>query len=106
MTIRTIPIPIDESAIDAFCVRWNIIELAFFGSVLRPDFSKESDVDVLVTFGRGVVYSLLQLATMQNELEVILQRSVDLVDKEAVSASPNYIRRRAILESAEVVHAR
>ena len=34
----------------AFCERWRIVELAFFGSVLRDDFGPHSDVDVLVRF--------------------------------------------------------
>jgi predicted nucleotidyltransferase len=37
-------------AIAQFCQRWNIIEFALFGSVLRDDFHPESDVDVLVAF--------------------------------------------------------
>lgn len=42
---------------------------------------------------------------MQNELEAIFGRPVDLLDKEAVQSSPNYIRRRTILNSAETVYA-
>ena len=37
-------------AIAQFCQRWNIIEFALFGSVLRDDFRPDSDVDVLVTY--------------------------------------------------------
>ncbi len=33
-----------------FCRHWKISELALFGSVLRPDFRPDSDIDVLVTF--------------------------------------------------------
>ena len=41
-----------------FCQRWQITELAFFGSVLREDFGPDSDVDVLVSFERvpGTVF--------------------------------------------------
>ncbi len=42
---------------------------------------------------------------MQQELEDILGRDVDLVSRRAVEASRNYIRRKAILSSAEVVYA-
>lgn len=28
-----------------FCQRWKVVELALFGSVLRDDFSVNSDVD-------------------------------------------------------------
>ncbi len=41
---------VDDEALPAFCRRWEISELAVFGSVLRDDFGEASDVDVLVTF--------------------------------------------------------
>ena len=46
------------------------------------------------------------MVRMQKELEQILGRDVDLVERAAIEQSRNYIRRRAILESAEVVHVR
>ncbi len=104
MHIQT-AITLPSQEIDGFCRRRNVIELALFGSVLRQDFNAESDVDVLVTFAPGVVYTFRQLTAMQDELETILGRPVDLLDKEAVQQSPNYIRRKAILHSAEVVYA-
>ena len=104
MQIQTAVI-LPSGEIDGFCRRWNVIEFALFGSVLRQDFDAESDIDVLVTFAPGVVYTFRQLIAMQDELETILGRPVDLLDKEAVQQSPNYIRRKAILHSAEVVYA-
>ncbi len=91
--------------IRAFCRRWNIVEFALFGSVLRDDFHPDSDVDVLVAFREGVRYSLFDLARMADELETLFGRRVDLLDRQAVAQSPNYIRRAAILGSAEVVYA-
>ncbi len=44
---------IDREKIAAFCQKHNIRRLAFFGSVLREDFSAGSDVDVLVEFVPG-----------------------------------------------------
>ena len=41
---------ISEDDIKAVCQRWKIEEMALFGSVLREDFDKDSDVDVLVVF--------------------------------------------------------
>jgi len=46
--IPNLSLPFDE--IEEFCQRWQITELALFGSVLRNDFSSESDIDILVTF--------------------------------------------------------
>jgi hypothetical protein len=41
---------------------------------------------------------------MQDELEAILGRSVDLVEREAVEQSENYIRRHHILANAEPIY--
>ena len=46
-----IDVPKDEIA--AFCRRNHIRRLALFGSVLRDDFTPESDVDVIVDFEPG-----------------------------------------------------
>ena len=43
-------IAIDPDMIADFCQRNHIRKLALFGSVLRDDFTPESDVDVLVEF--------------------------------------------------------
>src|SRR5713226_2509755 len=88
-----------------FCRRWNISELALFGSVLRPDFRPDSDVDVLVTFAPGAHWTLLDCVRMQQELTGIIGRPVDLVRRRAVEQSSNAIRRRQLLESAETVYA-
>lgn len=92
-------------AIRDFCHRWQIIELALFGSALREDFNADSDVDVLVQFRAGVRYTLSDLVMMGDEMEAIFGRPVDLIDRRAVEQSPNYIRRRIILDSAEVIYA-
>lgn len=96
---------IHEYQIAQFCQRWRVDEMALFGSILRDDFSSGSDVDVLVTFAPDVIYSFKQIAAMQEELESIFGRPVDLLDKDAVRQSPNYIRRKAIFDSAEVIYA-
>jgi len=98
-------IGIDKHRIAEFCRRWNVTELALFGSVLREDFGPESDVDVLVAFAPHARVSLFDLVDMEDELAAILGRKVDLVCKEGIERSHNYIRRKAILGSAEVVYA-
>lgn len=98
-------VAIPKEQLETFCLRWKVAEIALFGSVLRDDFRPDSDVDVLVSFMPEARYGLFDLARMQKELEVILGREVDLVEKEAVEQSRNYLRRKAILSSAEVVYA-
>jgi hypothetical protein len=100
---KHIDIPKEEVA--AFCRRWQIKELALFGSALRYDFRPNSDVDVLVQFDPEARHTLLDMVHMQEELERIFGREVDLVERAAVEQSRNYIRRRTILQSAQVIHA-
>ena len=89
-----------------FCRRWSVTELALFGSALREDFCPDSDVDVLVSFSEDAHHSLFDLVRMQNELGLIFGREVDLIERTAVERSRNYIRRKAILSSAEAIYAR
>jgi hypothetical protein len=87
-----------------FCLRWRIIELALFGSVLREDFGPESDVDVLVVFAPDASWRYDHFLEMKEELEAIWGRKVDLVDKRWVEQSENYIRRKHILTNLEPVY--
>lgn len=98
-------IRIPREQIDTFCQRWQIDELSFFGSVLRNDFTPESDIDVLVHFDSTARHTLFDMVRMQDELQTILGRKVDLVSRRGIEQSRNYIRKKAILESAEVVYA-
>ena len=91
--------------IAAFCERWNVVELALFGSVLRDDFGPDSDIDVLVRFRPGHHPSLFGLSRMVWDLEELVGRPVDLVERKAVERSRNYIRRRDILGSARTIYA-
>jgi predicted nucleotidyltransferase len=99
-----LPISLPMDAIAAFCRRWNITELALFGSVLRDDFGPESDIDVLVTFAPGSVRTLAVIMRMQDEIEALFNRPVDLVDRQSIERSLNYLRRKAILNSARTVY--
>ena len=101
MTAR-IHIPQDELA--DFCQRNHIRKLALFGSVLRDDFTPESDVDVLVEFEPGKVPGL-SFFTLDEEMSPIFGgRKVDLRTFDGVERLRNYIIRDAILGSAEVLY--
>jgi predicted nucleotidyltransferase len=85
-----------------FCQKWRVKEFSVFGSFLRDDFNENSDVDVLLTFFQKAQHSLFDLVEMQEELQTIFSRRVDLVEKEGLR---NPIRRKAILKDREVVYA-
>lgn len=87
------------------CHRWQITEFALFGSVLGPEFRSDSDVDVLVTFAPGHQWGW-EIIDLKDELGALFGREVDLLTRSAISQSSNWLRRRNILASAEVVYAR
>jgi uncharacterized protein len=88
-------IGIPREAIAAFCRRHHIRKLAFFGSVLREDFSPSSDVDVLVEFEPGHVPGL-EFFSMEDELSALLGRKVDLNTPGFLSPS---FRQQALAEA-------
>jgi hypothetical protein len=90
------------AAIEDFCQRWQVKELALFGSVLREDFNAESDIDVLVTFAPENRRSLFDLVDMQDELAALLGRNVDLVTRGGLR---NPYRRHEILTTRRVLYA-
>lgn len=88
-----------------FCRRHHIRRMALFGSVLRDDFTSESDVDVLVEFepGRTVGFGFID---MQDELSKIFGHSVDMYTFKSVERSRNWLLRKDILDSAEALYER
>src|SRR5829696_8462628 len=91
---RQLAIPIPHEEIAAFCRKWGIRRLAFFGSVVRDDFRPESDVDVLVEF-RDRTPGLKFFWDMPNELGEILGRKVDVITFDSLS---RWIRRDVLAE--------
>ena len=98
-----VSIPADRLA--DFCRANGIRKLAVFGSALRDDFGPESDIDLLVEFGEETRHTLFDMVRMEGELKAILGREVDLVERADVERSRNYLRRKAILQSAETIYA-
>ena len=94
-------IPIPTEQLKEFCRRWKIVELRVFGSALREDFRPDSDMDLLVRFAPDADWSLLDHVAMEEELSGVVGRKVDLLSQRAIERSSNWIRRKAILESAE-----
>lgn len=94
-----VPIPSDRVA--EFCRRWGVAEFAVFGSVLRADFDDKSDVDVLLTFEKGTFHGIDEYLGMRDELEAMLGRRVDIVNRESLR---NPYLRQKVLETRRVVH--
>jgi predicted nucleotidyltransferase len=98
---QRIQIDIPRTEIADFCKRHHIKKMAFFGSVLREDFHRQSDIDVLVEFETNHVPGLIRLAGMEIELSETFGQKVDLRTPEDLS---RYFRQE-VVESAEVIYA-
>ncbi len=98
-----VKVKIPHRKLTAFCRKYRIQKLALFGSVLREDFKPTSDIDVLVEFEKGYTPGLAFFA-MPDELKEIFGREVDLLTYQGIKSSRNPIRRKAILESAQVIY--
>jgi len=97
-------IGVSEKVLTEFCKRWMVLELSAFGSVLTKRFNGQSDVDFLVTFSPKAHWSLMDLVRMDEEIERIVGRDVDVVEKEAIEESENWIKKKMILERAKPVY--
>jgi predicted nucleotidyltransferase len=91
--------------IETFCRKWQIAEFALFGSVVYGNFRPDSDIDALVTFDPAAQWTLFDHVDMRMELETLFNRDVDLVSRQGIERSRNYIRRQEILDSAQVIYA-
>ena len=94
-----VKIQIPREEIEAFCRRHRIRKLALFGSVLRDDFTPESDVDVLVEFEPGTRVGL-RFFTLEQELSALFGRKVELYTPGFLS---KYFRDRVLAE-AEILY--
>ena len=92
-------VAVDRDRIAEFCRRNHIRRLSLFGSVLRDDFTPESDVDVLVEFepGHAVGFRIIE---MERELSQMFGgRRADIVSEKFL----NHRIRDRVLDEAEVL---
>jgi uncharacterized protein len=92
------------AAIGQVCQAHRIKTLALFGSAVREDFRADSDVDILVEFAPDAAPDIAEVVAIQDELERLIGRPVDLLERKSVEHSRNYIRRRAILSQIEPIY--
>lgn len=92
---------LDHDRLAELCRRHGIARLALFGSAARGELEAESDIDVLVEFvpGRRVG---LRFITVQEELEELMGRKVDLNTRAFLSP---YFRDRVVAEAVPLYEA-
>ncbi len=91
-------IRIPRNEIAQFCQRNHIRRMALFGSVIRDDFTPESDVDILVEFipGQNPGFAFFD---MERDLSKMLGRKVDLNTPSELS---KYFRREVLDEAEDI----
>ena len=88
-----------------FCQRYQIEELAVFGSALREDFRPDSDVDFLVTYTPDKRHAGWYSFPDQDEIEARIGRKTDWLTRRSVERSRNPFFRREVLRNLEVLYA-
>lgn len=78
MTVREQNTALPTAQIAALCRNFSVARLHVFGSALRSDFRKDSDVDLLVEFLPGARIGFFRFMDLQFALEKLLGRKVDL----------------------------
>lgn len=94
----TMGIDIPGDKIKDFCRRNHIRRMALFGSVLRDDFTPQSDIDILVEFEEGKTPGFAFFG-MEIELGEMLGRKVDLNTPGSFSG----VLKERVLKSSEVI---
>jgi predicted nucleotidyltransferase len=94
-------VAVEEAKLAEICRRYQVRELAVFGSARRGDMRPDSDVDLLVEFLPGAEIGLLEHAGLMLDLEELLGRKVDLVSKRGLKA----LIRDAVIDEARPVYA-
>ncbi len=97
--MRTLAITIPMDSIRQFCDKHHIRRLALFGSVLREDFSPDSDIDVLAEFEPEARVGFMRFAGMEHELADLLGHRVDLNTVESLS---KYFRDEVLTEAESI----
>jgi uncharacterized protein len=97
-------IEVQDSAVATLCRKWKIRRLELFGSARTGQLGPDSDIDLLAEFEEAEQWSLMDLARAEQEFSLLFGREVDLVDRKNLQRSTNWIRRNAILSSAEAIY--
>jgi predicted nucleotidyltransferase len=96
---------IDRGRLAAICAKYGVVKLEVFGSFVRGDAQSGSDLDILVTFEPGAQDGL-EIVALQQEMELLFGRSVDLLTRSSVEHSPNKYFRRFATKRTEPIYER
>ena len=91
-------------AIEQLCIENKVRKLYLFGSALKPNFSKKSDIDLIVEIEEDnpILKGEILMKTW-SELELIFKRKVDLLTSKNVK---NPILKKSIEENIQLIYDR
>jgi predicted nucleotidyltransferase len=67
-----------EEKLAEICQKNDIVFMAIFGSFVKGEHNRKSDIDIAIDFERSREKSLLDLVRIENELRWVFKRKVDL----------------------------
>lgn len=94
-----IPIYLPLADIQTFCEDHAVRRLSLFGSILREDFTADSDVDLLVEYLPDAKTTLIDMAQHEIALTEIVGRKVDLRTANELS---RYFRNQVTAEAVSI----
>jgi predicted nucleotidyltransferase len=95
-------IRLQKRKVESFCKKYHIVYLALFGSVLTSNFTKKSDVDILVKFEKKHAPHIFNMIKMESELSDMIGHPVDL--KTPNDLSPYF--REDVLTKAKTIYGK
>lgn len=93
----------DARRLAELCEKHHVVRLELFGSFVNDAATPESDLDVLVTFEPGAQIGL-GIVALQQELEELFGRQVDLLTRDSVERSANKYFRHFTLRRTEPLY--
>lgn len=78
--------------------RYDVVRAALFGSFVRGEMKKDSDIDILVEIEKDI--SLLDFVGLKLEIEEALGRKVDLVEYNTIKP---LLRERILKEQVVIL---
>ena len=92
---------VEGTALSELCRRYEVKELALFGSAVCGEMRPGSDIDLMVEFEPGATIGLIKFESLIEDLESLIGRRVDLVTKRGLKP---WIRSQ-VLSEARIVYA-
>jgi len=103
--VRLSDLTIDPARLADICRRHHVAKAEAFGSFVTGEADEGSDLDLLVTFEPGASIGL-EFVSLQQELEALFSRHIDLLTRESVERSANRYFRRFALQHTQVLYER